>query len=43
MQEWLLKVFLVDGARVDAEHHEHLASIAYRQPVYHLAATLARH
>lgn len=41
VQEWLFEVFLVDGARVDAEHHEHLAGIPYSQAVHNLAATFA--
>lgn len=43
VQEGFLEVLLVDGARVDAEHHEHLARVADGQPVHHLAAPLARH
>lgn len=43
VEEGLLEVLLVNGARVDAEHHEHLAGIADGQPVHYLAAPLARH
>lgn len=40
MQEGLLKVLFVDGARVDADHHEHLAGVPYGETVHDLAATL---
>lgn len=43
VQEGFLKVLLVYRARVDAQHHEHLAGIAYGEPVDHLAAALAGH
>ena len=43
MQEGFLKVLLVHGAGVDAQHHEHLARVAYGEPVDHLTAALAGH